>query len=271
MANDAVAKWLAFFLESFREFNPATTVKIIPYASDLDRVRKLCDVYECSLIDYNFDAIDTFATSYFTDRKKRGRLRKLAVFDADADTSVYIDIDTIVTAPFRFQSPSDTKLDIVYGTKSGDNVYNADLLPADLRAKSHFFSSGLLIISQPKAWTGVSEILEFIEKNRDEYMKIRAPFVIDQPLLNYYVDKTDRKVDLVSKVWPGISPHNWYNDPILTLTDRGVMDKYGRTVLFVHWAGEEKHSSSSNELRFNELHNRISARVQHRLGSMLDV
>jgi lipopolysaccharide biosynthesis glycosyltransferase len=269
MANDAVVKWLAFFLDSLRQFDKDMPVRVIPYAKDLERVQKVCDAYGCSLIDYDFSRIDKFSQEFFTDPSKRGRLRKLAAFDGNYETNIYIDIDTIVTSSLNLEFPHAGNIRLVYGTKSGDNVYRKDNVPQYLRARSHGFSSGLLVFSKPITWTSADAILSFIEANRDEYLNVRAPFVVDQPLLNYYVDALGLAVGSVSDVWPSISPHNWYKDPIISVDGSEAKDKYGRRVLFIHWAGEDKLSMDPNS-HFPKLRQAIASRIKIRCGSIFN-
>jgi len=265
LANDTVAKWLVVFLESFRAHNPELDVVIVPYSDAVSRVREIAAAYNCLVGEFDFARIDAFANEMFKDKTKIGRLRKLVAFDSTVDTSIYIDIDVIVTSRFPFSDLGTFDGNLIFGTRSRNNVYNSASESEALMGKSQFFSSGFMILNRPREWAGSEKIIKFIEENREEYLKIRAPYVIDQPILNYYMDKLSKKPVLVSDVWPGLSPHNWYNDQVLHRDPDGIIDKYNRRVFFIHWAGEEK--NAKEPLRFSDLRDEIMSRIRERFGA----
>ncbi len=91
------------FLNSFRKYNPAIPLCLIPYNDDCDRITALKDRYRFDIFNdtallQRFDDISLL----FHEGLPQGAYRKLAIWEGAFDEFIYIDVDTVVLEDVSF-------------------------------------------------------------------------------------------------------------------------------------------------------------------------
>ncbi len=184
----------------------------------------------------------------FPNKPYRNRLRKIVAFDASSDTVLYIDVDVVI---LNSLSPLFTKFDrseytVAFSTHSSDNVYVGAWKSDENLKDFNLFASGFLFVKGGTLGSGL--IVKTLNEHLDNYLEHRHPNVIDQPILNYVVDRLKiraARIDLIDKT---ASPHSWYNDTAIEYKDGHAFTHGARVVHFVHWAGTNKTETSSTDL-----------------------
>lgn len=240
LCNDSVFLDLVAAVESIRAFSPDRTIFYIPYDDNMTAVNEVADRLGLVQLDYDFRRLDKFGETCFpANPQMRQRVRKLACFGFHFGRFVYIDVDVIICSNFLDELFAlDLKCDIVYGSQSRGWVYNSSA-PPELLSRSHFFSSGFLLFNNAAVDTDM--ILATVEDNFAEYERVRTPGVIDQPILNFFVDKTNLQARSIEDLLPSytretfvevVAPHGEFDGQLLRYRDK--------LVPFVHWAGPSK-------------------------------
>ena len=264
LANDVVYEQVIAFLESFRTCNPSMKLSMIPFADDIDKLSRLTGVYDFDILNENLARWDSLADEIFPGAqiKHRNRLRKLSIFDATADATIYIDIDTVVLKNFDFLRTPIVSGDVDFICTAAGNdpwVYNEKYKNYARLRQSKRFSDGFFVFNPHKI--NVDLAYKTLINNKEVYLDVRAEQVYSQPITNFIVDMLELKLREVYSIFPDISPQVWYAGEALSLGDGVVKAADGRDVLFVHWAGPV---DMSDNFRFKDLYETYVSRAKKR-------
>jgi hypothetical protein len=249
MANDAYAVWALRFFRSFREHNPDTELFVIPYADDMEIIAKNQSRYAYKIYQGNLSHLEDFAAGIFpSEPYKRKRLRKLAVFDLPCDEFLYVDTDVVVLDKLDpwYGHINAGGIDLVYMAKSSDFVYKPgyEKVVAARMGASGLFSSGAFV-SSPHVFSS-GEIVSVVMENLASYLRYRADFVFDQPVINYAFDISRKNCVHIHQISDQVTGAVFFKDASLVVREGAVSLRGSeRKVLAVHWAGSDKNEGQA--------------------------
>jgi hypothetical protein len=253
MANDRVYDWFLPFLRSFRAHNPDMPGVVIPYHNDMKRTAAAAAEHNFEVAGYDFAMLDRFARKLFPrNRYRRRKLRKLAVFDLPFETTIYLDIDTLVLANFDALADVLTpgEAELVYASLSPEWVYKPGYKDVPALARGPLFSDGFFVTA--KRFLTTAQVMETIRENLALYRSLRQDDVYCQPVVNFTAHMRGLALRPVSAVTPNLSDVTFYRADGIVAGDGGYRDADGRQVLFVHWAGA-KTGDAGADPRFGAL------------------
>jgi len=142
MANDNVSHWLLALLASLKIMNRELPVRVIPFDSRVNIVRRMCAAFGYPLWEpagllARCDQIgEMVAPRDGTWTFGHGNFRRLAAFGGPFDEFIYLDADTLVLEPLTpvFDACTRSGQDIVFGDTAGDFAYNPGARREELRA-----------------------------------------------------------------------------------------------------------------------------------------
>jgi hypothetical protein len=253
MANDRVYDWFLPFLRSFRAHNPDMPAVVIPYHNDMKRTAAAAAAHDFEVIEQDFATIDRFARKLFPrNRYRRHKLRKLAAFDLSFETTIYLDIDTLVLANFDalagVLAPGETEL--VYASVSPEWVYKPGYQDVPALAGKPLFSDGFFVTAQ--RFLSSAQIMETVRESFSLYRSLRKDDVYCQPAVNFAAHMRGLALRPVSAVTSGFSDVTYYEADGIVAGEDGYRDADGRKLLFVHWAGA-KSGDAGADPRFGAL------------------
>jgi hypothetical protein len=266
MANDAMfAEGLAF-LESFRTHNPTLPLSMIPFADDIAKIERLSPIYRFDILQLDTRRWDELARGFYptSQQKYRNRLRKLAIFDVKAPTTIYLDIDVVVLKDLSFLAAKiiDGTTDLICtGINNDPYVYNPNYKAHPQLLRSKRFSDGFFAFNPGKI--DADGAFRAIVENMDMYLEVRALDVYSQPATNFVIDMLGLRVREVYSLFPRVSPQVWYAGRI-SEQDGQVTAEDGKDVLFVHWAGPV---NFKRDFRLKTLFDRYHSAGLSRIGS----
>jgi len=241
LANDRVVDWLIAFLESFRRHNPDLALFVLPYDDRTEKTRGLAGRYGFSFVDHDFAELDRFArTLYPYSPGKRRRVRKFGALDLDLDTVVYADVDTVVLHDFAplagLLEPG--KVELVYASRSPGFVYRGGYRAIPGLENATEFSDGFFVTSRRFLTSG--RLIETVLGNLKTFRAARQEKVYTQPILNFVAHTTGLPIRPLSEVTPDLSDETYYKGEGITREGGYFLDKVGRRMLLMHWAGPAK-------------------------------
>ena len=162
-----------------------------------------------------------------------------------------MDVDVIVTTSFEdlIDTFSCSNFDFCFGELSTECVYSKAGLAA--YPGSHLFSTGFLIM-RPRVHN-VAQILKTVTENTLEYNLYRDPLVVDQPLLNYYVDKNKFSCVRVDDLLADTTGRSFYLHEDIQVDFKTPLPRArsgDKKVLMVDYAGRP---NLSGEFRYKNL------------------
>lgn len=247
LANDRVQDWLIAFLESFRQHNPDLALFVLPYDDRTEKVRALAERYRFTFVDHDFTALDRFARRLYPFHPvKRRRVRKFGALDLDLDTVIYADVDTVVLhdlLPLGGLLRAG-EVELVYASRSPGYVYKAGYQAIPGLASATEFSDGFFVTSRKFLTTRT--LIDTVMGNLATFRAARQTRVYTQPVLNFVVHTTGVPVRAVSQVTPDLSDETYYKGEGITREDGHFLDKDGRRMLLMHWAGPAKLKDDEN-------------------------
>jgi hypothetical protein len=253
MANDRVYDWFLPFLRSFRAHNPDMPAVVIPHHNDMKRTAAAAAAHGFEVAAYDFKTLDRFARKLFPlNRYRRHKLRKLAVFDLPFETTIYLDIDTLVLANFDALADVLTpgEAELVYASESPEWVYKPSYKDVPALADKVLFSDGFFVTAQ--RFLSSAQIMETIKEHMALYRALRQDDVYCQPVVNFAAHMRGLALRPVSAVTPDLSDATFYQVDGIVAGDDGYRDADGRKLLFVHWAGA-KSGDAGADPRFGAL------------------
>lgn len=253
MANDRVYDWFLPFLRSFRAHNPDMPAVVIPYHNDMKKTAAAAAANNFDVIELDFATIDRFARKLFPrNRYRRHKLRKLAAFDLPFETTIYLDIDTLVLANFDGLADvlAPSAAEFVYASLSPEWVYKPGYEDVPALAGKPLFSDGFFVTAQ--RFLSSVQIMETITENLALYRSLRQDDVYCQPAINFAAHTRGLALRPVSAVTPDLSDVTYYEAEGIVANGHDYRDADGRKILFVHWAGA-KSGDAGADPRFGAL------------------
>jgi|HubBroStandDraft_1064217.scaffolds.fasta_scaffold00503_16 hypothetical protein len=239
MANDRFIDYVIPFLESFRERNPDLRLVLIPFDDDIEKIKRLTNIYNFEVYGGDLEELDRLAERLFVTKPYLShRLRKLAAFDMDLDEFVYIDTDIIVECSLRrlLGHLSPGYCDLVYMCNA-KSVYRKDISLHPQLNQSRKFASG--VFASSGRVTTAKEISRVLLENRDLFEEVRVKYLYDQPLLNFFFDLTGKKARKAQELGIWIEHKSVFRTPTswTASTDGQHISR------LTHWAGPKKFES----------------------------
>lgn len=245
LANDKVLDWFIAFAHSLRYYNPDISVTIIPFDDNIAALSKVASKYKFHIIKDDslkeFDQIGEFICrgNYVAAHA----FRKLKAFQGPYENFLFLDSDVVVLSALEslFDYYQKRRHSFVYFDKDMDMVYE----PGPFRQKmigeysAKGFNTGAFISSK-----GLIDIT-FVQEMAQDALPIKEyfnPFTLEQPFLNYCIDRKRphilNSIDLI----PGIASSIWANSNEVSAS-QDVSKFYrketsnGKWCPFIHWAG----------------------------------
>lgn len=251
LANDRVYDWLIAFLESFRRHNPELPLFVLPYDDRTAKLRGLAERYRFTFVDHDFAELDRFARRLYPFQlRKRRRVRKFGALDLDLDTVIYADVDTVVLDDFsplgRLLEPG--KVELVYASRSPGYVYREGYRAIAGLENATEFSDGFFVTS--RRFLTTQRLIDTVMGNLATFRAARQTRVYTQPILNFVAHMTGLPVRPLSEITPDLSDETYYKGEGITREGGHFLDKVGRRMLLMHWAGPAK---LKDDARFADL------------------
>ncbi len=247
MASDAMLAYAVVFFESFRQYNPSLPLRIIPYDT-CTKVAPLAARYGATMVERDFADFDAWSATLFEAPMLYGRidirrrLRKFAAFECKAREFLYIDLDSIVLAPFDplFGLIEADRAQLIYTLEGGDFVYRPD--GAVVPPVGPRFADGIFV-GAPRHLS-FDQIRQTLANDLDFYKAVRYPGLISQPLLNFVCHRRGLRVAKAEAF--GLRAVDVDIGPSCEIElfrdakgNACIFD--GRRILRAHWAGPEKY------------------------------
>ena len=264
LANNKIFDLAVAFLRSFRRHNPDIPLCLIPFDKDFDMIAALKDGYGFSIFDNDelLDCCDKISQRFHG--RVLGTYRKLAAWEGNFESFIYIDCDTVVTDSIDFAFDSLRHGDYV-GSHSNiahirkwvwkDSVYDTNLLTPpqiDYAANTGFFVSVRGLFPMKYCMAKVNQALEL----RDS-MELHC---MEQPYLNYLaVSSGYRYTSLSVLKSSGLAPTArlewWAGTPNARVSEGRLYSPLGDPIFLVHWAGifQTMNGSPGATLPYSEL------------------
>ena len=247
-ANDVVYDWAIAFLNSFRTFNPALRLILIPFNDNCDRLYQLKDKYNFELyIDPSFERLEAIGQAFELGHTPTGPywFRRYAAFWGPCDRFMYLDvrqlvlgnITPLITALDRFS------FDFLYYDCAINQVYEPGEFRQQLlrQGKGRGFNSG--------RWAARKELfsIDEFEQLATDALTIRNqlnPRNTDQAFINYCCDLkpvcsghlAEVIGDICQNAWARQSGNIYRSGDAYRLWDYGGLD-HKKQVMLLHWAG----------------------------------
>lgn len=266
LANDEALEWFQAFVRSFRKYNPALPLTVIPYNTSMARLKALQSEFNFSLMDEAIASrFDGIAHRVAGQRIPGGTFRKLSCFAGAYDTFLFLDSDIAVTGDLTrfFAAFAKSSSDFVYFDTDLTMVYTpgfAQKMVAEYGSPG--FNSGAFLARRDSV--SEAEILAAVESGE----KVRDHFSIwgEQPFLNYLFDVTRRQLVHGARLIPVVTEKPWARMQF-HYDEHGdlYLDAAGREMPFIHWPGCEYPTMVRPEvfLRFRTLGMTVGERRQY--------
>jgi len=249
LANDNVYQWAIAFLNSFRRFNPALQLFLIPFDENCNKIKKLNHKYDFKIYEdsSSFSKLEKIgkdlelghtSTSHFW-------FRRFASFWGPLEEFMYLDVRQIILAdllPF-LQTPGNYGFDLMHYDCAIDQVYE----PANVRLKFLMENKGRGFLSG--IWASVKGMFTMseFEMFATQAIGLREqlnPRNTDQAFLNFCCDMKPVKYGHFAEVIGGYCHDGWArkkgkiykNKGEYFLWDFGGLD-HKKKLILLHWAG----------------------------------
>lgn len=248
LANDDVLDQAIAFLNSFRTYNPAVPLRLVPFDDDAAQVRGLADrygftVWEDADLLRQCDQISRL----FHDGRSQGQYRKLAMWSGPFDRFIYIDCDTIVQDSIDFTYDyldtyafvtSHSDMPEIRQFVWRDSIYRTGALTDEqigYATNTGFVCSRRGLIDPRRVLRDVAEPLALAP-----HMELMC---MEQPLLNYLIVTSDRPYSSLHAIARAtrdddIPQEQWAGHDIGRVHDGRLIPSGVSRILLVHWAGQ---------------------------------
>jgi hypothetical protein len=254
LANDRVVNWLSAFIASFRAYNPALPLLLIPFNEQSSRCVAIVrqaggDVYRD---DAAFERLERIGRDLEIGKTATGPhwFRRFAAFDGPFDAFAYLDCRMLVLGDVSGFAAAAQAFDVplVHYDAVINQVYN------DGPVRTSFCRQGLGHGFSSNIWASRKGLfsLEQMEAAGKELVAVRDqmnPRNTDQFFLNYLCDSHGLRACHIADLDSRLAHSAWANDrgSIYEDADR-VWRKWDfgglqhrRQMLFLHWAGIRLH------------------------------
>lgn len=239
LANDKVFAWLLPFLESYREFNFAIPLYIIPFDSNISNTRRAAQVYGASIFEGDMSRVDALAKRlYPLFPHHRRRLRKLQALTLPYARVLYMDVDTVLFRNLEsvFPALSPGKTDFLVASPSDDYVFNKRQADYPFLRDVMRFNDGFFVTS--REILSLSDFERVVDADAALFHRVRKRgMLFAQPLVNFVVHRLGLKVRALADCVPNASNESYYKAEGVTMGKSGPVDWQARDIYFAHWAG----------------------------------
>ncbi len=249
IANDAVLDLAIAFLNSFRRFNPTIALCLIPFDDNAKKVLRLRDRYRFSVWSdrATFDWSDAIARRFHPEHRHQ-HYRKLALWQAEFDEFLYIDVDTVILGNVDFVFDFLSEYDFVMSDSNRadhiksvwrDSIYATGKLSTEqigFAASTGFIASKRGLLSK-----------DFVDASLDAALELAPSMELgayEQPFLNYLMVTSalrSTSLWLLAKTHKWVRLECWAGDPTAIRRGGQIFRYDGRVeqvpALLVHWAG----------------------------------
>lgn len=248
-ANDAVYDWAIAFLNSFRTYNPALPLILIPFDDSCEKLFRLSNKYNFDVFeDSSFQQLELIGENLEMGHTSYGPrwFRRYAAFWGPFDEFLYLDVRQVVLSDLEdfLQAPAKYGFDLVHYDIALDQVYE----PGPMRTK--FLRNGKGRGFMSGIWASRSNMftLEEFRTYGFEIVPNRESFNLrntDQAFINYCCDSMQVQYGHIAEIlggtchssWAGQSGHVYRDEQgDYRLWDHGGLDHKKRLILY-HWAG----------------------------------
>jgi len=239
LANDVVIEWFEAFIRSYQLQNAALPLTVIPYNTNITRLRSLQNKFRFEIMEEAQCAhYDDLALRSLGSSHAAGAFRKLACFFGPYDEFIFLDSDIVLMMPLQkaFEAYARSGCDFVYFDFDINAAYTPDFAAKMISEYgTHGFNSGAFVSRK-----GLFQEVE-LESLADAAAKVRDGLTlgtVDQPYLNYIMDITRRTQAHIDSLLPELARKGYarekYHFDRYTLT---ATTPEGKKLPFVHWAG----------------------------------
>jgi len=248
LSNDRIFDLTLAFLNSFRKYNPAIPLCLIPYNDDIHRIKKLQKEYNFSIYSSRdvLDFCDEISGRFHG--KFYGHYRKLAMWKGDFDEFIYIDVDTVVLSNLDFVFGFLSEYDFVTSHSNlpdieewvwKKSIYDSQKLTVEqitYAANTGFIASGKKALASEDLTHKVECAVELLP-----HMNLLCK---EQSFLNYVIVTSGKKytslhVLAMNNIYPDMKAERWAGDKHGVVKDGQIsFDGKPDSVLLVHWAGK---------------------------------
>ena len=247
LANDRMIEFAIAFLNSFRTYNPAIPLCLVPFDEETKQVQALQGDYGFELWQDANALRRCDGISLRFHREVSGQYRKLAIWDGPYDEFLYIDCDTVILG------------DVSYVFRLLDRavfVTSASNIPANRKWvwKDSIYATGTLTHDQIDFAANTGFIASTRGKLSLDRIEEKVPAAVilaphmellcaEQPLLNYLMvtsgqPYTSLLFQLCRSGDMEIPLERWGGAPLGTVRDGRIIAPPYPRILVVHWAGE---------------------------------
>jgi hypothetical protein len=249
MANDNVSEWLLALLASLKILNGQLPVRVIPFDSRVDIVRRLClafgyPLWEPAGLLTRCDQIgETVAPRDDSWTFGHGNFRRLAAFGGPFDEFIYLDADTLVLEPLTpvFEACARSGRHIVFGDTAGDFAYNPGARRDELRADGAPEWNAGIYYSRAGA-VGLDEMLAASQLDLVADRAVIRRDAADQSFLNWFAATRRLRcarlgnISEYGRCWAYL--HRRATGLPGHLFDFAGPRAYTRPIPILHWAGQ---------------------------------
>jgi hypothetical protein len=212
---------------------------VIPYNTEVSRLKKLASQYQFDLISEEAAArFDALETKVMNQGRYAGMFRKWASFFGPYDDFIFFDADIAVTLPLDdfFAVFAKSTCDFIYFDADITNVYEWEHIPAmQAKYRSPGFNAGVFasrktVITEELLWRTADAAAADRHKLKWNH--------VDQPFLNYIFDTLPRHTAHHIMLLPGYARMPWARVLFhYDVRSNRMVDAEGRQMPFIHWAG----------------------------------
>jgi hypothetical protein len=256
LANDVVLDQAIAFLNSFRTYNPSISLCLIPFADDIEQLRRLAPRYDFSIWSDLTILQQCDDISRVFHGRTIGQYRKLAAWEGRYDEFVYIDTDTVVLEDVDFAFEHLSQFDFVTSHSNDpyirkwvwkDSIYGAKALTPEQIS----FAANTGFITSRRGCLTVDKVLDRLPKAVElaEHMEL---ICVEQPLLNYLMVTSGMRYSSLGEISRhtgrlDIPYERWGGEPALVVQGGRVLWPDVPPTLLVHWAGEWQRAREENQ------------------------
>ncbi|MCC5916045.1 MAG: hypothetical protein JJU02_01825 [Cryomorphaceae bacterium] len=244
LANDRVLPLCIAFLNSFRARHPELSLCLIPYDTNIEKLRALAErynffVFENSDLLNRCDKISLNFHPYIF-----GHYRKLALWEGPFSQFVYMDIDTVLLNNLDQVFDLLKDFDLLTATSNIPHtrkwVWHDSIDETNLMLKEEIdFAANTGFIASHKDKIPLSRSEELLQEAETLIPHMNL-YCFEQSFLNYCMAKSNIRKESLSelgKINNRIMKERWAGDKGGQVVDGKITFEPEEEILFLHWAG----------------------------------